>query len=102
MARTHAITMLGLFLFSSITGICAAADPTASSSAASAKALLTRALVANSDQEVVMLTVSYPPGGSSPPHRHDAQVFVYMLEGEVEMQAKGGPLVILRPGDTFY
>jgi quercetin dioxygenase-like cupin family protein len=31
-----------------------------------------------------------------------SQVFVYMLEGEVVMQVKGGQKVTLKPGDTFY
>ena len=38
-----------------------------------------------------MSTVTYPPGGASPPHRHDAHVFVYVLEGELIMQVQGGP-----------
>jgi quercetin dioxygenase-like cupin family protein len=42
------------------------------------------------------------PGGASLPHRHDAQVFVYVLEGELNMQIAGGPLVTLRRGQTFY
>jgi quercetin dioxygenase-like cupin family protein len=50
----------------------------------------------------VMTTVEYPPGGSSPPHRHNAQVFVYVLEGHVKMQVQGGPLLTLGPGETFY
>lgn len=49
-----------------------------------------------------MLTVTYPPGGSSPPHRHDAQVFVYVLEGTVTMQVRGKAAVTLHPGETFY
>ena len=49
-----------------------------------------------------MSTVTYPPGGASPPHRHDAQVFVYVLEGELIMQVQGGPKVTLKPGETFY
>ena len=49
-----------------------------------------------------MLELSYPAGGASLPHRHDAQVFVYVLEGELSMQVQGGPVVTLRPGQTFY
>ena len=54
--------------------------------------LMKDALSANPDREVIMLTVEYAPGGSSKPHRHDAQVFVYVLDGSVTMQVKGGPL----------
>ena len=53
-------------------------------------------------KELLMLTVEYIPGGASLPHRHDAQVFVYVLEGELNMQVAGGPVVTLRPGQTFY
>ncbi len=49
-----------------------------------------------------MLTVEYVPGGASLAHRHNAQVFVYVLQGSVRMQVQGAPLVTLGPGDTFY
>jgi quercetin dioxygenase-like cupin family protein len=53
-------------------------------------------------KEGTMLTVEYAPGASSPRHRHDAHVFVYVLEGSIVMQAEGKPAVTLKPGDTFY
>ncbi len=53
-------------------------------------------------KEGVMLTVEYAPGASSPTHRHDAHVFVYVLEGSIVMQAEGGQPVTLGPGQTFY
>lgn len=62
--------------------------------------LLSRTLQPGLD-EGVMLVVTLAPGEISPPHRHEAHVFVYMLEGEVLMQVKGGPEKRLRPGDTF-
>jgi quercetin dioxygenase-like cupin family protein len=77
-----------------------AADP--SPSAAVVRQLMLKDLVGISGKEALMSTVTYPPGGASPPHRHDAQVFVYVLEGELIMQVQGGPKVTLRPGDTFY
>ncbi len=49
-----------------------------------------------------MLTVDYPPGAVDSPHRHDAQVFVYVLEGSIVMQVRGGQEVTLTPGQTFY
>ena len=70
--------------------------------AASAKQLMTKDLAALAGKEVLMSTVTYPPGGASPPHRHDAQVFVYVLEGELIMQVQGGTKVTLKPGETFY
>jgi quercetin dioxygenase-like cupin family protein len=35
-------------------------------------------------------------------HRHNADAFVYVLEGSVVMQVKGGKEVTLTPGQTFY
>jgi quercetin dioxygenase-like cupin family protein len=53
-------------------------------------------------KEGVMITVEYPPGGVDPVHRHNAHAFVYVLEGSVVMQLKGGKETTLTPGQTFY
>ena len=53
-------------------------------------------------KEGVMITVVYPPGSSDPIHRHNAHAFVYVLEGSVVMQLKGGKEITLTPGQTFY
>ena len=53
-------------------------------------------------KEGLMIMVEYPPGSSDPVHRHNADAFVYVLEGTVVMQVKGGPEVTLTPGQTFY
>jgi quercetin dioxygenase-like cupin family protein len=64
--------------------------------------LLTQDLADIPGKEVVVLTVTYLPGGASLPHRHDADVFVYVLEGSVVMQVDGKPAVTLGPGQTFH
>ena len=53
-------------------------------------------------KEGLMITVEYPPGSSDPIHRHNAHAFVYVLEGEIVMQVRGGKEVMLTPGQTFY
>ena len=53
-------------------------------------------------KEVLMITVEYAPGGTDPIHRHNAAAFVYVLEGSIVMQVKGGKEVTLTPGQTFY
>jgi quercetin dioxygenase-like cupin family protein len=88
--------VLSFSVFSS--GLASAEVP----SAAVVKQLMSKELLGVAGKEVLMSTVTYPPGGSSPPHRHDAQVFVYVLEGELVMQVQGGSKVTLKPGDTFY
>lgn len=64
--------------------------------------LLSKDLVAAPGKEVTMIRVEYPPGWSDAAHRHDAQTFVYVLEGSIVMQVEGGPSVTLTPGQTFY
>jgi quercetin dioxygenase-like cupin family protein len=53
-------------------------------------------------KEGVMITVEYPPGHTDEIHRHNAHAFVYVLEGSVVMQVRGGRKVTVRPGQTFY
>ena len=64
--------------------------------------LMTKALANAPGKEVTMIVVDYAPGGADPVHRHNAGAFVYVLEGSIEMQMKGGEKVTLHPGDTFY
>jgi quercetin dioxygenase-like cupin family protein len=64
--------------------------------------LMSRDLTDIPGKEAVMITVTYPPGSSDPVHRHYAHAFVYVLEGSVVMQVKGGKEVTLTPGQTFY
>jgi quercetin dioxygenase-like cupin family protein len=53
-------------------------------------------------KEGLMITVDYPPGSTDPIHRHNAHAFVYVLEGSIVMQVRGGKEVTLTPGQTFY
>jgi quercetin dioxygenase-like cupin family protein len=75
-----------------------AADP----KPAVVKPLLTEPLSGVPGKEVTVLTVEYLPGGASAPHRHDADVFVYVLEGAVVMQVDGKEPVTVRKGETFH
>jgi quercetin dioxygenase-like cupin family protein len=64
--------------------------------------LMSKDLAEFPGKEAVMITVEYPPGSSDPVHRHNAYAFVYVLEGSVVMQVKGGKEVTLTPGQTWY
>jgi len=64
--------------------------------------LMSKDLTNMPGKEVLMITVEYPPGWSDPVHRHNAQGFIYVLEGSVVMQVKDGKEVTLTPGQTFY
>ena len=63
--------------------------------------LMSKDLAECPGKEGLMITVVYPPGASDPIHRHNAYAFLYVLEGSVVMQLKGGKEVTLTPGQTF-
>lgn len=64
--------------------------------------LMTQDLAGLPNKEGTMLTVEYAPGAVDPVHRHNANAFIYVLEGAIVMQVKGGKEVRLTPGQTFY
>lgn len=53
-------------------------------------------------REGTMIVVEYGPGAADPVHTHNAHGFLYVLEGSVVMQVRGGEEVTLTPGQTFY
>lgn len=88
-------TMMLVILF------CLTAGPLSAEEAKVAP-LMSKELKDFPGKEGSMITVEYPPGAVDPVHRHNAHAFVYVLEGTVVMQVKGGKEVTLKPGDTFY
>jgi len=64
--------------------------------------LMSKDLTTFPGKEGLMITVEYPPGSKDPIHRHNAYGFIYVLEGSVVMQVRGGKEVTLTPGQTFY
>ena len=78
------------------------AAPSAHALDAVVKELMTKPLPEFPGKEALMITVEYPPGAVDPVHRHDAHAFVYVLEGSIVMQVKGGKEVTLTPGQTYY
>jgi quercetin dioxygenase-like cupin family protein len=102
--RVNANVIAG-WLVATLTVGCLPASATEngnSPAAATAVELMKRDLGGDLGKEVLMLTVTYPAAGASLPHRHDAQVFVYVLEGTLTMQVRGSPAVTLKRGETFY
>jgi quercetin dioxygenase-like cupin family protein len=64
--------------------------------------LMSKDLTSFPGKEGLMITVEYPPGSTDPIHRHNAYAFIYVLEGSIVMQVRGGKEVTLTPGQTFY
>jgi quercetin dioxygenase-like cupin family protein len=97
MKHTAALILsLSLSLSFSLAGVTLRAED------AAVKPLMSKDLVGLAGKEVTMIHVDYKPGGTDPVHTHNAQAFVYVLEGSIVMQVKGGPLVTLKAGETFY
>jgi quercetin dioxygenase-like cupin family protein len=90
----------GVMLFVALCPLIASfADPTAEPVVSP---LMLKDLADIPGKEVLMITVDYPPGVVEHVHRHDAHAFVYVLEGSIVMQVRGGKEVTLTPGQTFY
>ena len=64
--------------------------------------MLAMALSDDESKELSIITVEYPPGGSTPAHAHHAQALLYILEGSIVMQVRGGAAVTLSSGQTWY
>ena len=96
-------TLLLVLIFL-MTGTLMAQQPAVTQQAPQAKAtpLMSKDLTELPGKEVLMVVVEYPPGSADPIHRHNAQVFVYVIEGSIVMQVKGEKEVTLTPGQTFY
>jgi quercetin dioxygenase-like cupin family protein len=82
--------------------VAAAAAAAAQAPEAKVTKLFSKDLKDYPGKEGLMITVEYPPGSVDPVHRHNAHGFIYVLEGSIVMQVKGGKEVTLKPGDTFY
>ena len=89
------IKLIALILLSLMSGTAMAQEPKVAS-------LMSKDLPDNPGKEVLVISVEHAPGGSNAIHRHNAHAFVYVLEGSVVMQLKGGQQVTLTPGQTFY
>jgi quercetin dioxygenase-like cupin family protein len=66
------------------------------------RSLMSKDLAGVPGREVSMIAVDYPPGASTPMHTHNAQAMLYVLEGSIVMQVKGGEPVTLTRGQTWY
>ena len=94
------MSMLRIFLAAAV--LLPASFPLFAAEQAIVNPLLSKELTDIPGKEMLMITVEYPPGAVDPIHRHDAHAFVYVLEGSIVMQVRGGKQVTLRPGQTFY
>ncbi|TDY26925.1 quercetin dioxygenase-like cupin family protein [Paraburkholderia sp. BL6665CI2N2] len=97
MLRLRNTALAALVVVSALWSVARAEAP-----AAVVTPLMTQPLDDYPGKEALMITVEYPPGAADPVHRHHAHGFIYVLEGSIVMQVKGGKEVTLTPGQTFY
>jgi quercetin dioxygenase-like cupin family protein len=88
--------------FSLVAAALVAAAALAADGPAKTVPLRTQPLDGIANKVADMLTVEYAPGQSSPAHRHNANVLVYVLEGALIMGVKGKEPVTVSAGQTFY
>jgi quercetin dioxygenase-like cupin family protein len=69
---------------------------------ATVRPLMSKDLAGDPSKELTMIAIEYPPGSVDPVHTHHAQALVYVLEGAIVMQVRGGTPVTLTAGQTFY
>ena len=90
------------FALAGLAGWLWAFSPAETAQAPAVTPVLEKVLKDIPGKEVLMITVEFAPGGRDPVHRHNAHGFIYVLEGSIVMQVKGGKEVTLNPGQTFY
>jgi quercetin dioxygenase-like cupin family protein len=91
-----------LFTILLSSAVCLGTLPVAAEDAAIVTPIMSKALPDHPGKEGLMISVEYKPGGSSPIHKHNANAFVYVLEGSIVMQVKGEKEVTVSPGEAYY
>jgi quercetin dioxygenase-like cupin family protein len=91
------LAMFPLLAFSSVLAFSSANAQTGT-----ATPLMTKDLPDLPGKEGMVETVDFAPGEVSQPHRHNADLFVYVLEGSIITQVKGSSAETVHAGDVFY
>ena len=99
---SKAYALIVCTLIAAAFGVGSAMAATTESKEAKLTELMSKDLTDLPGKEGLMLLIEYPPGSSDPIHRHNAHGFIYVLEGSIVMQVRGGKEVTLTPGQTFY
>ena len=99
---SKAYALIVCTLIAAAFGVGSALAATMEPKEAKVTSLLSKDLTDLPGKEGLMLVIEYPPGSSDPIHRHNAHGFIYVLEGSIVMQVRGGKEVTLTPGQTFY
>jgi quercetin dioxygenase-like cupin family protein len=91
-----------MVLFLSLAFSSALTFSSANAQTGKATTLMTKDLPDVPGKEGMVETVEFAPGEVSLPHRHNADLFVYVLEGSIITQVKGDSPQTVHAGDVFY
>src|SRR5690606_23802905 len=53
------------------------------------------------DPEVTAVIVDIPPGAETGWHKHPVPAYAYLMEGEIEVEMRGGKKSVFKAGDAF-
>jgi quercetin dioxygenase-like cupin family protein len=101
-AREHFTSIVCALVFAALSNVTVMMAATTEPKEAKLAQLFSKDLADLPGKEGLMLLIEYPPGSSDQIHRHNAHGFIYVLEGSIVMQVRGGKEVTLIPGQTFY
>ena len=65
------------------------------------KVLYTSALNASDGKDVQIREARFPPGWKAPRHHHNSNLFIYVIEGEFEVELEGSNKVTYKAGDAL-
>jgi quercetin dioxygenase-like cupin family protein len=97
-------TIIGsAFVFIAVAALWVARASAASSPASAdvIQILSQQSLAGRTGTDVTILTVDYPPGGSTPPHEHPATTYAYGLQGSVVSKLDDGPTQTFTKGQMW-
>ena len=97
LAVSCVLAVSSVLAFSSVLAVSSA-----NAQAGTPRTLMTKDLPDVPGKEGMIETVDFAPGELSQPHRHNSDVFVYVLEGSIITQVKGGSPQTVHAGDVFY
>lgn len=91
-----------LFLLFALSSTNVLTGSSANSQVAKETPLMTKDLPDVPGKEALIERVDLSPGEIVPPHRHNADVFAYVLEGTIITQLMGGKPRTVHAGEVFY
>ena len=82
--------------------ICAASALVSERPGTSPTIIGSEPLAADPHKRVTSMEVVFPPNAFSPEHHHEADLYVYVLEGTIRSQLGGQPVMTYTKGQSFF